>query len=420
MKAALEKLGAKWLKYRSRQLRGKKVVLPSAPKPERMTIKDAVARFLPEAYDFATSKGVTRPARVSCITCCARKCSKRLAPRSSATATSRLICCRTTCRITHTDDWRIYFKDRGTLREPHTERLIPLGTAEVAGYRSRWTNGEASIGFDMPDWSPDTIGPHNRYGGLVIVEKNGVADLLIMAGVGERFDVAIVGNEGQSVEAELRLADALGLPVFVLHDFDRTGMTICENLREGTWRYRYQNEIEVIEIGLRLDQVRDLESEPITETNRKSVGDDRLRECGATAEEIAFLGPHGDAKAPHGRRVELNALITADLVEMVETSLTEHGVQKIVPDANDLAAAWRSAKAHAEIAEAVEKANEHAQRWQDEPAPDDLTERGARAARARPDPTLGRCAAPDRSKGHAMSNLQVDRGAVLEVWERGR
>jgi hypothetical protein len=254
--------------------------------------------------------------------------------------------------------------------------VIPLGTAEVAFYRQRWTNGEvAAVAFDMPEWSPDTVGPRNRYGGLLIIEKEGIADLLTMAGVGERFDVAIVGNEGQSVEAELRLADALGIPVFVLHDFDRTGMTISQNLREGTWRHRYQNAVEVIEIGLRLDQVAGLESEPISKSNYESVGDQRLRECGATKEEIAFLGPHGDAKTPHGRRVELNALTTEDLVKLVEAALAEHGTAKVIPAAEDLTAAWRSAKAHAEIAEAIARANRTAaSRWRNAPAPTDLAD----------------------------------------------
>ena len=143
------------------------------------------------------------------------------------------------------------------------------------------------------------------------------------AGVGERFDVAIVGNEGQSVEAELELADHLQLPVFVLHDFDRTGLTICQNLRAGTWRYQYQNEFDVVEVGLRLDQVQGLESEPITKENLKSVGNDRLRECGATEQEVQFL---------RDRRVELNALITEQLVELVEDALTEHGIRKVIPD----------------------------------------------------------------------------------------
>ena len=210
-----------------------------------------------------------------------------------------------------------------------------------------------------------------------MVEKEGIADLLIMAGVGERHDVAIVGNEGQSVEAELRLADALGIPVFVLHDFDRTGLTICENLRAGTWRHRYQNEFDVFEIGLRLGQVAGLESEPINEANLKSVGDDRLRECDATEDELQFLGPRSGVPGwEHGRRVELNALTTETLVEMVENALTEHGIEKVVPAADDLTAAWRSAQAHAEIVQVIERANETAaKRWQDAELPADLADR---------------------------------------------
>ena len=111
----------------------------------------------------------------------------------------------------------------------------------------------------------------------------------------------------------------------------------------------------MIEVGLRLDQVtgsRMRADQP--KENLKSVGDDRLRECGATEEEIDFL---------RDRRVELNALTTEQLVELVEGALAEHGIGKVIPDAKDLAAAWRAAKAHAEIAAAVEEANKRAERW---------------------------------------------------------
>jgi hypothetical protein len=47
----------------------------------------------------------------------------------------------------------------------------------------------------------------------------------------------------------------------------------------------------------------------------------------------------------------------------------------MIPDAEHLQAAWRAAKAHAEIAEAVAEANRRAERWQDEIAPEDLEER---------------------------------------------
>jgi hypothetical protein len=71
----------------------------------------------------------------------------------------------------------------------------------------------------------------------------------------------------------------------------------------------------------------------------------------------------------------LNALSTAQVIELIEDAFVEHGVAKVVPGGDDLTAAWRSAKAHAEIAKAVEDANEAAERWQNEPAPDDLEDR---------------------------------------------
>jgi hypothetical protein len=60
---------------------------------------------------------------------------------------------------------------------------------------------------------------------------------------------------------------------------------------------------------------------------------------------------------------------------MVEGALAEYRIAKVIPDAEYLQAAWRSAKAHAEIAKAVEEANKRAKRWGSEAAPDGLVER---------------------------------------------
>jgi hypothetical protein len=248
-----------------------------------------------------------------------------------------------------TRNWRVLYKPRGELIEPHTREKIGLGTTEVAHYRAKWTNGLAlgDTDFDMPEWKVQTHGPHHRYGAVVIVEKGGIADVLRQADVDDRNDVSIVGNEGQSVEAELVLADAFGhanVPIFLLTDFDRQGFTIAENLRAGTWRHRYQNRVQAIHVGLRLEQITalgglasqvpgGLEDEPIGEGTLKHVSDDRLRECGATEEEITLL---------RTRRVELNALTTEQLVALVEGALAEHGIHKVMPDTEHLEGAGRS------------------------------------------------------------------------------
>ena len=109
-------------------------------------------------------------------------------------------------------DWRVLYKPRGELIEPHTRLRVPLGTAEVANYRAAGpTDSRSATPISIvPDWRAETHGPHHRFGGVVAVEKDGIADLLRQAASHNRHDVAIIGNEGQSVEAELVLADALG------------------------------------------------------------------------------------------------------------------------------------------------------------------------------------------------------------------
>jgi hypothetical protein len=383
---ALEKIARPWIKYRKAQERGKKPTLPDEPKPERVTFKEASFRAMAEAYEVASSGG-KYPIISQQVFYKARPKILELTGKSELKDKERNRFCYTLLPLfvqEHrelTRNWRIIYKPWGELIEPHTRQKVGLGTAEVAHYRASWTNGLAlgDTDFDMPEWKVATHGPHHRYGGVVVVEKGGIADVLRHAGVHDRNDVAIIGNQGQSVEAELVLADALGrvdVPIFLLTDFDRQGFTIAENLRAGTWRHRYEHSVRAIHVGLRLDQIdalgglasRDpggLEDEPIGRNTLEHVGDDRLRECGATTEEIALLRAH---------RVELNALTSEQLVALVEGALAEHGITKVVPDAEHLEAAWRAAKAHAEIEEAVEEANKRAERWQAEPAPDDLAD----------------------------------------------
>jgi hypothetical protein len=397
VRKALEKIAGRWIRRRDAEIRSRKAPkVPDQPKPDRITIKDTVRRVLPESYNFASSNGAypTAPRQLYYVVR-----PKVLALTGQTEFGYGYFGAHLLPRFLqdHADltrHWRIHYKARGTLREPHTKRIIPLGTAEVAGYLSGWTNGVdlGAIGFDMPRWSPRTYGPCNRYSGLIVIEKDGIAELLVAAGVGERSDGAIVGTEGQSVEAELELADHLQLPVFVLHDFDRTGLTICQNLRRGTWRHRYENPFAVINIGLRLDQVNGLEFEPITKENLRSVGDDRLHECGATEAEVDFL---------RSRRVELNALTTQQLVELVEGALTAYGIKKMIPDEEGLTAAWRAARGHAEIAQAVVEANRRAQRWWTEP----VTSPNASATSSTGNqrcPGMPRCAR-SRTKNEAMS-----------------
>ena len=75
----------------------------------------------------------------------------------------------------------------------------------------------------------------------------------------EKYDLALMSTKGMSVIAARRLIDDLcgryEIPILVVHDFDSHGMVIAATLTEDTDRYEFTSDIEVINLGLRLDDV---------------------------------------------------------------------------------------------------------------------------------------------------------------------
>jgi hypothetical protein len=234
--------------------------------------------------------------------------------------------------------WDVVWKARGKMLTPHQEREVKLGTIGVRDY-------------DIPA---------HEYGAVLYVEKEGFDPVLKAAEIGRRFDVAIMSTAGQSVDAARQLVDELsgrGIPTFVLHDFDYAGFSIAHTLRTGGNTYTYESAPLVHDIGLRLADAEayDLLSEgtePQTYEGQKKDPRESLEAWGATEAERAFLcesdGRPGNWK---GQRVELNALSSAQLVELVERRLTEAGVEKVVPPEDTL----RKGYAETVVAERIER-----------------------------------------------------------------
>jgi DNA topoisomerase VI subunit A len=201
-----------------------------------------------------------------------------------------------------------------------------------------------------------TCGPDHRYGAILFVEKEGFLPLFKAVRLAERYDLAIMSTKGLSVTASRLLVDRLcaahQVPLLVLHDFDKSGFSILGTLRRDTRRYAFRNRIEVIDLGLRLEDVEDnrLEAEDVV---HRSDPAPNLRENGATTEEIAFL---------RTRRVELNAFASADFVAWIERKLAQHGVAKIVPDQEALTLAYRRSVASCYIASRLRSTIQEAQR----------------------------------------------------------
>jgi hypothetical protein len=163
---------------------------------------------------------------------------------------------------------------------------------------------------------------------VLFIEKEGFAELLDAARIAARFDVAVMSTKGMSTTAARRLLDGLAPEterVLVLHDFDVSGFSIFGTLGGDSRRYRFENDLRIVDIGLRLAdaEAMGLQSEPVETRGRWAKRAATLAAHGATEGEIEFL---------RRRRVELNAMPADVFVAFLERALAGHGVCKVVPD----------------------------------------------------------------------------------------
>jgi hypothetical protein len=251
--------------------------------------------------------------------------------------------------------WKLVYDARGHLEEPHTGETVPLGTIDVDNYlrdiRSHVVSDPDSkqLNVDYP-----TKGPAHRYSAILFIEKEGFHPLFKEVKLAERYDLAIMSTKGQSVVAARKLVDELcpaggNVPVLVLHDFDIYGLGIFQTLvsvSDAAYiadriRYEFQNEINFIDLGLRLEDVKKygLASERV----KPKKWPDGLE---ASDEEKEFL--------LSGRRVELNAFTSPDFISWIESKLAEHGIKKVIPDEDTLMEAYCRAYQICEINRRIE------------------------------------------------------------------
>ena len=339
IEGALTSVTKKYTSMRKKEERANRVFLNRSDYmySTRVTVKEIAWEVMEEAYMKASSGG-TLPAYVRQIMYAARpmileQCDK--SEFTSAYFTQTLL--PDYIEEFGCEHWNVVYDARGHLFEPHTtkgEGEIGIGTSEVNDYLLR-----ASTHSVEDDLSPSvdggttypTSGPENRYSGILFIEKEGFFPLFRQVKLAEKWDIAIMSNKGMSVVAGRELMSRLDIPVYVLHDFDAAGFSIVGTLMRGTRRFPEPLD-NVIDLGLRLADVQECGLDP--EPTHHSIGDYRMSENGATEEEIEFL---------HTQRVELNAFASDDLIEWIEKKLVEHGVEKVIPDADVLETAYRRA-----------------------------------------------------------------------------
>jgi len=237
-----------------------------------------------------------------------------------------------------TEDWDVVFGARGHFKEPHADFVLGLGTIEVREYLASLHDPKQIAAFLKPA-GIEFRGPSGSFGGLCFIEKEGFDPLLQAAQIAERLDIATMSTKGTSVTAARHLADimcdAYDIPLLPLRDMDYTGFSIANTLHNDTWRYEFQNTIEVIPLGLSLieAQAMGLQEEYQQHTRgKKERMIENMRENGATEAEIEFMFRDFTRERPFTRRIELNAMTSPQFVSYLERKLKAAGMKKIVPE----------------------------------------------------------------------------------------
>jgi hypothetical protein len=259
-------------------------------------------------------------------------------------------------------DWDVVYDDRGHFAEPHTGRVIGLGTLNVRGYLRRIDPLKLKDA-NFAAASINTYGPDGSFGAILYVEKEGFMPLFERVDLAKRYDIAIMSSKGMSVTAARLLVDELhpGVPLLVLHDFDSAGIIIKDTLQNDTRRYTYGRLPTVVDLGLQYGDIAGLAAE----ANSSSISDERLAETGLDDAAIAFL---------RSQRVELNAMTARQLVDFVEAKLQQHGIRKVVPNSKTLAETYQMFVASDRLSEAFAECKEELENASEGPitVPDDL------------------------------------------------
>ena len=357
--AAVVKVTAAWakqIKTEERNRRAKVHRIERLTRVRRVSKKAAVYEALPAGYAKVSDNGAL-PANVRQIYYAIRnevqeKTGKGLDDQYT---TQTLIPDYIT---EHGVNWDVVYDDRGHLVEPHTDKTIGLGTLAVRDYLAERKPPQI-MEAALQDAHVETYGAAGNYGALLYIEKEGFDSLINSVNLRERFDIGIMSCKGMSVVAARSLIDDIcsrrGVPLFVLHDFDKSELSIASTLSRDTRRHQYENAINMTDLGIRMDDVDELNLRPFAESHSDRGSAEKRRANmelnGATEEEIEFL---------LHRRIELNALTSRQFIDLIERKLTEHGVKKIVPGVKLLKDTYRAIVRGWYIREAFEDAIEEA------------------------------------------------------------
>jgi hypothetical protein len=388
-----EKVTKKWTKQRKSEERG------NSSRSSRQYIysdqvhlSDVAAKLLPPAYAHASGGGKYSVSKRQLYYACRVAFQEATGKELEYNYFSKTLLVQYVNRHpAATASWKLTADPRGTLEIPNTghQDRIPVGTLQIDDHLRREAAPVANDYIKPLKTQWPSVAAGTRYQGVLYIEKEGFAPILEEAKIADRFDLAVMSCKGQSVVAARRFVDEVcavgrGVPLFVVTDFDKYGFEIAQRLTTvSDWarendlvKYRFKNKINVVHLGLRLA---DVEKYELQEEYHEFSGD-FARDSIATEEEMEYLRSN--------RRVELNAFTSPQFIEWLESKLTEHLPNRLIPDDDTLADAYRRAlliaRANRLIEKLEEKHNEELENGREVKVPRSLRRRLKKAMKENP------------------------------------
>ena len=339
---------------------------------DRVNFTDVADKILPAAYEHASGGGMLPVAKRQFYYACRKQFQEETGRQITANYFSQTLLVQYMNRNPEAAaGWKVVADPRGNLTIPNAGHgvRVPIGTLDIGNHlrEAEHTIDPFGDGKQLPvEWPSLAAGV--RYRDLFYVEKEGFDSLFQQQRIAERFNLAIASGKGQSTAAMRYLADMTcpagsGRRLLILHDFDKAGFQIAARLTtNGNWayekdlvKYDFQNEIEVIDLGLRLADIEKYDLFWAAEDACKRTHKCKCFKCqpinqeeyGITDEEYKFLAS--------GKRVEINALTSPQLSDFLDTKFTDLRCNApLIPDDDTLADAYRRAMTIARINLAIE------------------------------------------------------------------
>ena len=354
--AITQKVTKEWTKQRKAEERGRRsrasrVYVYS----DRVTFTEVMNEILPDAYAHASGGGSYSVAKRQLYYACREEFKNKTGRELEYGYFAGTLLAQFLNRHSNLN-WKITADPRGTLWIPNgaKEVRVPIGTLDIEAHL-----GKANRRVDPYAVNPEldnewpSLRPHERYQGVLYIEKEGFQPLLEEAKIAEKYDLAIMSCKGQSTVAGRVFIDQTcgryGIPLFVVHDCDKAGFEISQRLTKvSDWAeeqdrvsYRFQYSISAIDLGLRLEDAEEYELQSEACEFRGHFASDSI----CTDEEKEFLNG--------GDRYELNAFTSPQFIEWLEAKLDEH-LERLVPGQEVLEAAFRRAWIVARLNKAIE------------------------------------------------------------------